>query len=472
MRKPFLIVAALAALIPQQLPAQEPHFRSLGNQSAPEQVTAERIEAQTAERTRYEDALLDTLNLISMEMPLTFPGFRSSGNITGHRSLKAPAPIMSLTAAGNALTLKSLSAKRDSTLNPELRQYEWAGRRLASQRIISQARYNIMISDPGRTEYIEWLLPDPPKLIDTRKDLTEEVIYTGLPSTIEEDLPPSVFPIVGRTNWLHTFNGGVQFSQAYLSPNWYQGGNNSLTLLVNFLWSVKLNEVYHPNLLFDNSLSYKLGVFSTPQDEYHNYNISEDIFQWNFKFGFKAWKKWFYSFTAQFKTQFLNNYGENSLTRKASFLSPGSLTLGLGMTYAYTNPKKTLKFNASISPLSYNLNTCIDTHVDPTQYNIKAGRKTASEYGSNAELTLEWNMTSNISYRSRLFAFSNYKYFLTDWENTFSFAINRFLSTQIYVHLRYDSSTSIPDVSATKRWRYWMLKEILSFGFAYTFSTK
>lgn len=34
-------------------------------------------------------------------------------------------------------------------------------------------------------------------------------------------------------------------------------------------------------------------------------------------------------------------------------------------------------------------------------------------------------------------------------------------------HLRYDTAST-----ASSGWRHWMLKEILSFGFAYAFSTK
>ena len=340
-----------------------------------------------------------------------------------------------------------------------------------SFRIIDRARYNSMIDHPGDVHYVYTLLPDPPELKERKQDMSLNFIADIGEELHEEELPVAI-ETIKQTNWLHTFNGAVQFSQAYLSPNWYQGGHNALSLMVNFFWNVKLNEVYHPNLMLDNTVSYKLALNSTPQDTEHKYSVSEDIFQWNFIFGVKAINKWFYSFTSQFKTQMLNTYGENSTVRKASFLSPGTLTLGLGMTYSTTNKPKTLKFNASISPLSYNLNTCIDRLVDPTQYNIPLGAKTKSEIGSNAEVTLDWQITSNISCRSRFFSFTNYKYYLGDWENTFSFTINRFLSTQIYLHLRYDSSTEVADITATKHWRYWMLKEILSFGFSYSFSTK
>ena len=410
--------------------------------------------ASSDEATAASISYNEELSREWLDFPLTFMSFK---NFQGNPFYSVPDSA--------SMTLSSLEA---DIKTPRPTYFEDDSTPML--RLTDRIRYDYIINHPGRVRYVYSLLPDPPELTD-RKESPAENIIADLPEFILEEEAPKAFDVIRQTNWLHSFNGALQFSQAYLSPNWYQGGNNALTLLVNFFWNVKLNEVYHPNLMLDNTISYKLALNSTPQDTYHKYSVSEDIFQWNFLFGVKAWHKWFYSFTTQFKTQFLNTYGENSPVRKAAFLSPGSLTLGLGMTYSTTNKAKGLKFNASISPLSYNLNTCIDKNIDPTQYNIPLGRKTKSEIGSNAELTLDWNITSNILWRSRLFTFTNYDYFLGDWENTFSFTINRFLSTQIYVHLRYDSST---DVSAlnSRHWRYWMLKEMLSFGFSYTFSTK
>ncbi len=151
----------------------------------------------------------------------------------------------------------------------------------------------------------------------------------------------------------------------------------------------------------------------------------------------------------------------------ASFLSPGDLTVGLGMTYAYENPKKTLQFNASIAPLSYNLKTCInDTKLDPKSFGIEEGRRTKSEYGSSSELTLRWKLAYNIEYFSRLFVFTDYEQLTGDWENTITFNINKFLSARIFAHLRYQSLQA-PEVEG---WRHWQLKEILSIGFSYKFN--
>ena len=138
------------------------------------------------------------------------------------------------------------------------------------------------------------------------------------------------------------------------------------------------------------------------------------------------------------------------------------------MTYNTEALQKRLKLSVSISPISYNLKTCLNDRIDPAQFNIEPGRHTRSEIGSNTEVNLNWDITPNISWKSRLFLFSDYHYFQADWENTFTFNINRFLSTQFYLHPRFDSSA---DFSATK-WHYWQLKEILSFGLSYTFSTK
>ena len=139
------------------------------------------------------------------------------------------------------------------------------------------------------------------------------------------------------------------------------------------------------------------------------------------------------------------------------------------MTYSKQNKKKTWQLNASIAPLSYNLRTAIDPEVDHNLFNIPQSAHTHSEFGSNAEITFNWKIASMITYKTRLFLFTDYKYGMGDWENTLNFQFNRFFSTQLYANLRYDSSV---DKSIAPKWNRWMLKEILSVGLSYTFSTK
>ncbi len=344
---------------------------------------------------------------------------------------------------------------------------EWLRRMSDEVNMTSAVIRDVMVANPGTIDYLEHKLPKEYVYPEDDPGFLAFLDRLGIPN-VDTSKAEIDIPEIDKRHWLHVFNAGLHFSQAYISPNWYQGGNNHLALLINFLWDVNLNQVYHPNLMFQNTISYKLGLNSNPSEQLHSYSISEDIFQWNMKAGFKAFKKWFYSLTAQFKTQFLNNYENDSWVRKASFLSPSDLNLGLGMTYSTTNKKKTLKFDASIAPISYNLRTCIDPKISPSLLNIPKGKRYHNEIGSNAEITMEWKWASNIVYRTRLFLFTNYNYFQGDWENTISFNINRFLSTQIYVHARYDTTSE----GSYDKWKHFMLKEILSFGFSYSFSSK
>lgn len=347
--------------------------------------------------------------------------------------------------------------------NPEYTP-EWLLDAVTQMRRQEDLMYASMITRPKYIDFAYWDLPVPPTLPDDDVTLMAYIRKLDLPE-VETDKAILPEEVVNKIHWLHTFNAFAQFSQAFVSDNWYQGGNNHLALLLGANWNVQLNQVYHPNLLFQSNLSYKLGLNSTPQDQVHDYSISEDVLQWNLNTGLKAFQKWYYSFNAQFKTQIFKNYKSNSNDLKASFLSPGDFNLGLGMSYSLK--KNNIEFTATISPLSYNLKTCINNLIDHAQFNIKPTRSTHSEIGSNAEFNMNWKIRYNINYKTRLFLFTDYSYFLGDWEHTFNFDINKFLSTQIYVHMRYDTSSE-----TNSSWKHFMLREVLSFGLSYTFSTK
>jgi len=344
----------------------------------------------------------------------------------------------------------------------------WADRAVMRDARRNRFEQNFMIAYPELIRYNLASMPRPPKQFVMEVDPEMAKINVREFTRDEQAMKQVVEPVkFEHINWLHNFDASLQFSQAYVSPNWYQGGNSNLNAILNVLYNISLNQKFHPNIIFDTSVQYKLGVNNAPDDTVHTYNISEDLFQINSKFGLKAAKRWYYSLTLQFKTQLLNNYKTNTDELTAAFLSPGELNLGLGMTYNYENPKKTLVFTAAVSPLSYNMRMCTNSRLDPTVFGIEEGKHTVSQYGSSAEVTLRWKLTYNIEYFSRLFLFTNYEYVQGDWENTITFNINKFLSTRIFAHLRYQSDAERrPDTS----WNKWQLKEILSIGFAYKFS--
>ncbi len=349
--------------------------------------------------------------------------------------------------------------------NPSLR---WVEDYEVLSRQMRYLNHNLFFNHPELVQYNLAMLPEAPAQYQAVID------PSNLSITLREAPKGPVGPTltaeeVQRRHWIRTFNTSLQFSQAYVSPNWYQGGNNNLNALGQILYNVKLNDVFHPNLLFDTSVQYKLGMNNAPEDKIHAYNISEDLFQLNTTFGIKAARRWYYSFTGRFKTQLLNSYKTNSNSLKSAFMSPGELTAGLGMTYSVQNKRKTFNFGASIAPLSYNLRTCINPEMDPTGFGILAGHKTLQNFGSTAELKLGWKLAYNISLNSRFFAFSDYEALQCDWENTLAFEINKFLTTQIYAHMRYDTRT--PYDPEKPEWRKLQIKEIFSIGLSYKFSS-
>ena len=342
---------------------------------------------------------------------------------------------------------------------------EWLQEAMAESHHVQLMRQRAMLENPQLVAYNVNNLPAPPPEGVIPGD-PRQALLTIAPQVPVEDVTPPDTPPVPIHNWLHVFNASLQFTQAYISNNWYQGGENNLALLGSVNWNCNLNQDLHPNWLFNNALSYKLGLATTHGDTIRNYLINEDNFLFTSQVGYKAVKNWYYSAMLQFTTQFLNNYKPNTWTMTAGFLSPAELNIGLGMTY---NLKKAddRMFTLAIAPISYNLKYCRNiTDIDPTRFGIDAGKHCKSTVGSNFEAKLLWRFTPNIMLTSRLYTFTNYEYVQGDWENTLDLSISKYLTTQFYTHLRYDGSTT-----KDHDWKFWQFKEILSLGVVYRFAT-
>jgi len=382
------------------------------------------------------------------------------------------------TSQNNYLLMPLVFSSRQSSLDSiPLQQQDDNGLRLNSDWLnnarqqmsrIHSSRNQMMISNPELVRYNESKLPKPP----------QEVVVEADPSSAElkvepEQITTDQFKPVDRRekhtyNWLHAFVGSLHGTQAYISNNWYQGGENNLNLLADVQWDCNLNQKLHPNWLFNNTVHYRLGVATAKGDSLRSYSINEDNFQFNSQLGYKAVKNWYYSVTLLFKTQLFNSYVTNSRDLAASLLSSGELNLGIGMTYNYKDKEGYKVFNLSLAPLSYNVKICRDIdRLDPTKFGIDAGHHTKHSFGSTLEAKFEWKITPSITWKTRLYAFTNYDYVQGDWENTLSFSVNSFLNTQIFTHLRYDKSRPW-----NEDWKYWQFKEILSFGLTYKFATK
>ncbi len=142
---------------------------------------------------------------------------------------------------------------------------EWASRSIAQTQLMERTRQRYIVNYPHLIQYDEAHLPEPPKKFTATVDpATARILITEV---IAKEMPVANLEAkFEKKHWLKTFNANLQFSQAYVSPNWYQGGNNNLNALMNAYYNVKLNPAFHPNLLFENTLQYKLGMNNAPDD--------------------------------------------------------------------------------------------------------------------------------------------------------------------------------------------------------------
>lgn len=365
------------------------------------------------------------------------------------------------------ITTPSLQADKQQTRFSLDTHDGWLREAQRELRHINSVRYHAMVDHPHLVEYNENSLPEPPKEYVIAADPSRALLTVTAPKVAEPAQTPITEVPINVRNWLHVFQSSLHFTQSYISSNWYQGGENNLNILGDIKWECNLNQEKHPKWLFNNSLTYKLGVSTAPGDTLRDYMINEDNFLFTSQLGFKAVKHWYYSAMLQFKTQFFNNYKSNTEQMTASFLSPGELNLGLGMTYDHKTPDGNRAITVAIAPLSYNMKICRDIdRLDPTSFGIDAGHHVKHSFGSNIEAKLSWKLHPNVTWTSRFYVFTDYSYVQGDWENTFDFSITRHLNTKIYTHLRYDDSRP-----KNIDWKYWQFKEILSFGIVYRFAT-
>lgn len=346
----------------------------------------------------------------------------------------------------------------------------WLTRTMRTRKFANKLMQTHAINAPWQVPYnIETMAEPPKKYVAVADPITAATIFEeigAVPGAVVVEKPAALETTeIKKQHWLNKFNTLLQFSQAFVSPNWYQGGNNSLNLIADFSYNSNLNTKFHPRLMFENFFQWRTALTSTPDDPYRPYSLTENRFQINSKFGYKAIYNWYYSFNGMLKTPIFCGYKNGTTTRTASFMSPGELNLGLGMTYNLTTKNKKFNLSLSISPLSYNLKTVIDKKIDETAHGLEPDHKTLSSIGSSIEANWEWKICYNVQWKSRIFAFTDYEVYQYDWQNQFAFTINRFLTANLNVDLRYDSS-----MHKTTYWYKTQLRELFSLGFSYTLS--
>ena len=303
------------------------------------------------------------------------------------------------------------------------------------------------------------LLDDVQAVNTPRKEKVKN--YMQVVNPVEKASAENEFRVLKPNFWKKTAAASMQFSQYSISDNWYQGGESTNALLSE----IKLTSNYddRQRVQFENSLEIKIGFITAPSDTVHEWKTNADLFRLNSKLGVRAIKNLYYTIDAQFKTQFFSNYKTNTNDLISSFLSPAQLDLSLGMDYKLNKPKYNLSLMGA--PLSYTFVYIKDDKiVNPSSFNVEPGRTSANLFGSKITGNLTWKITKDISWVSKLEYFTTYDKVIASWENTFNFQLNRYLSTQFFLHTRYDDGVTLTEDNDT----YFQFKEMLTFGLTYT----
>lgn len=238
------------------------------------------------------------------------------------------------------------------------------------------------------------------------------------------------------------FSGIYSASSALTSlTNWAAGGNNNLNanVLVRQFGVKQVKNWTWFNLLEAN-LGYNIqdvGVLKTDDKLEMTSRLDRNLKE----------SKWSVSVFGNFRTQFVDGFANVSdLNRISTFMAPGYLTYGLGMTNAsfkgfsvYVSPVQAKHTFVYDSTLFAN-----DAFFNKTIPNVNSGRFGGNriEMGAFVDVIYKNTFAKKIELNSRINLFSNYldrpQNVDVNWENIFLFKLIKNLSLSIQTHLIYD----------------------------------
>ena len=259
--------------------------------------------------------------------------------------------------------------------------------------------------------------------------------------------------------------------------NWAAGGSNSFAmngLLSNFA-NYKKNKT-----AWANSLDIGYGLLKQGSSGYMK---TDDKFDFLSKYGYEAFKNFYYAALLNFKTQMAPGYKYPDVTNKISDLfSPAYLLVALGLDYKPSN-----HFSVFIAPLTEKFTFVTDQELsDAGAFGVKPGHKSLNEFGGYLRAIYTKNdfkneLLKNVTFTTKVDLFSNYtdkpQNIVANWETLIAFKVNKFLSANINTQLIYDDKILIPtdrngngSIEPGEGVRSKIqFKEILGIGFSYNF---
>jgi hypothetical protein len=235
----------------------------------------------------------------------------------------------------------------------------------------------------------------------------------------------------------------VSLAQTSLT-NWSAGGQNSFA--VSGIFSGFANYKRNKSV-WVNSLDLGYGLLKQGGSGYMK---TDDKFDFLSKYGYEAFKNFYYAVLLDFRTQMAPGYKYPDVTNKISNLfSPAYLTLAFGLDY-----KPNTHFSAFIAPMTVKFTFVTDRQLsDSGAFGVTPGKKTLIEFGGYLRAIYTKNdfkneFLKNVSFTSKIDLFSDYfknpQNIVVNWETLIALKVNKYISANFNTQLIYDDKVLIP----------------------------
>ncbi|HVB02697.1 MAG TPA: DUF3078 domain-containing protein [Chitinophagaceae bacterium] len=257
----------------------------------------------------------------------------------------------------------------------------------------------------------------------------------------------------------------INISQGSQS-NWAAGGDNfsfAATGLFNGFANFSKGKSF-----WDNAANVAYGYLNTTT---LGARKNQDQYDLTTKYGYSAGHHWYYTFMADFRSQFSNGYlytANQPPQFNSAFLSPAYLLLSLGMEY-----KPNDSFSVFISPLTSRWTFVMNDSLSfYGKYGVNSGAHSLNQIGAFLSINYIVPLSRVLSYTTRLDLFSNYEkdplaldvYFT----NLVAIKLGKYLAATLIVNLIYDNNILFPDGQGRMIPRL-QFQELTGVGFSYKF---
>ncbi len=302
-----------------------------------------------------------------------------------------------------------------------------------------QDSVKVFLKGEGKSDLFMWA-DDNFKLSQLlRKKASADLLRKEWENIARMKLPRRKVPAAPPKYWKTGGNIDVSLSQMAFSHWKARGGTNRISLLFT---SKGFANYKKGKMSWNNSYSYRYGVEKL-QGVKFNKNIDQLIVINSFHH--KAYKKYDYSITSDFRSQLFPGYRlPNDSIPVSKFMSKATYTVGLGMVY---KPGKGLEVTGN--PLSGQFTFVLDTLImDQKKIGVPEGKRVKSEIGTTIFIKYKKVLWKNINLNTSLKLFRSYVDNPVpdiDWRTTLDLRVNKYLSTKFYINLMYDDDAILPD---------------------------